>query len=135
MSTAISAQGITVARYNGASFDTIPNVVSFSGPGGSSTVIDVTNLSSTAKEKRVGLFDEGQLSLTMHYDPDDSVHSGLRQDRADAERVQFKITFTDNTPATWTFYGYVTGFSIDAGVDAVVNANVTIEIDGSITEA
>ena len=43
---------------------------------------------------------------------------------------------TDTAPAaTWTFYGYVTQFSVQGGVDAVVEASVTIEIDGDITEA
>jgi hypothetical protein len=37
--------------------------------------------------------------------------------------------------ATWTFYGYVTQFSVQGGVDAVVEASVTIEIDGDITES
>jgi hypothetical protein len=135
-STAITAQGITIARDNGEGFDTIPNVVSFQGPGGQASVIDVTNLSSTAKEKRVGLRDEGQLSLSMHYDPDDEVHQYLRADRAENARRQFQITFTDSSPeTTWTFYGYVTQFSVQGGVDAVVEASVTIEIDGDITEA
>lgn len=135
-STAISAQGITIARDNGSGFDTIPNVVSFQGPGGQASVIDVTNLSSTAKEKRVGLRDEGQLSLSLHYDPDNDIQQGLRTDRADRTRQRFKITFTDTSPATtWTFYGYVTQFSVQGGVDAVVEASVTIEIDGDITEA
>jgi len=65
-STAITAQGITIARFGTTTFETIPNVVSFQGPGGQASVIDVTNLASTAKEKRVGLRDEGQLSLSLH---------------------------------------------------------------------
>lgn len=134
-STAITAQGITIARMGASTYETIPNVVSFSGPGGSAQVIDVTNLSSTAKEKRMGLADEGSLTLTLHYDPDNTVHDGLRTDRANRTRAQFRITFTDPTPTTWTFYGYVTGFSVQGGVDAVVEAQVTIEIDGAITEA
>jgi hypothetical protein len=134
-STAITAQGITIARFGASAFETIPNVVSFQGPGGQASVIDVTNLSSTSKEKRVGLRDEGQLSLSLHFNPDDTVHQGLRTDRANRTRRQFKITFTDATPATWTFYGYVTQFSVQGGVDAVVEASVTIEIDGDITEA
>jgi hypothetical protein len=117
-------------------------VVSFQGPGGQASVIDVTNLTSTAKEKRVGLRDEGQLSLSLHFDPDDTVHLGLRLDRSNRARRQYKITFTDTAPAatpaatwtTWTFYGYVTQFSVQGGVDAVVEASVTIEIDGDITE-
>ena len=134
-STAITEQGIAIARFGTTAFETIPNVVSFQGPGGQAAVIDVTNLASTAKEKRVGLRDEGQLSLTLHYNPDDLVHQGLRTDRANRVRRQFKITFTDTNPATWTFYGYVTHFSVQGGVDAVVQASVTIEIDGDITEA
>ncbi len=94
-STAITAQGIAIARFGTTAFETIPNVVSFQGPGGQAAVIDVTNLASTAKEKRVGLRDEGQLSLTLHYNPDDLVHQGLRTDRANRVRRQFKITFTD----------------------------------------
>jgi hypothetical protein len=135
-STAITAQGITISRFGTTTFEVIPNVVSFQGPGGQAAVIDVTNLASTAKEKRVGLRDEGQLSLTLHFNPDDLVHQGLRTDRANRVRRQFKITFTDTTPsATWSFYGYVTQFSVQGGVDAVVEASVTIEIDGDITEA
>jgi Lambda phage tail tube protein, TTP len=134
-STAITAQGITIARFNTTTFETVPNVVSFQGPGGQTAVIDVTNLGSTSKEKRVGLRDEGQLTMTMHYNPDDTVHQGLRADRANRVRRQFKLTFTDSNPATWTFYGYVTHFSVQGGVDAVVQASVTIEIDGDITEA
>ena len=141
-STAITAQGIIIASFGDTAFETIPNVVSFQGPGGQASVIDVTNLTSTAKEKRVGLRDEGQLSLSLHFDPDDTVHLGLRLDRSNRARRQYKITFTDTAPAatpaatwtTWTFYGYVTQFSVQGGVDAVVEASVTIEIDGDITE-
>lgn len=134
-STAIIAQGITIARMGITAFETIPNVVSFQGPGGQAQVIDVTNLSSTAKEKRMGLRDEGSLSLSLHFDPDNAVHDGLRSDRANRTRQQFRITFTDTIPTVWTFYGYVTQFSVQGGVDAVVEASVTIEIDGDITEA
>lgn len=134
-SSAIAAQGIAIARFGATTFETIPNVVSFQGPGGQASVIDVTNLASTAKEKRMGLRDEGQLSLTLHFNPDDTVHQGLRTDRSNRTRRQFKITFTDATPVTWTFYGFVTQFSVQGGVDAVVESSVTIEIDGDITEA
>lgn len=133
-STAITAQGITIARMGSSAFEAIPNVVSFQGPGGQASVIDVTNLASTAKEKRVGLRDEGSLSLTLHFDPDNAVHQGLRNDRANRTRQAFRITFTDEDPTQWTLNGYVTQFSVQGGVDAVLEASVTIEIDGDITE-
>jgi hypothetical protein len=65
-SNAIESQGVELKRYNGASYDLIPEIKSFTGPGGSATVIDVTDLQSVAKEKRMGLPDEGQLQITSN---------------------------------------------------------------------
>lgn len=137
-SNAIEAQGITIARGTGTgpvTYTTIPEVKSFSGPGGSATVIDVTDLSSTAKEKRMGLADEGQLQLTINYIPDNAVHLALRADRASRAKVPFRISFTDSGDTTWSFDAFVTGFSVSGAVDGVVEAQVTLEITGAITEA
>jgi len=138
-SNAIEAQGIIIARGTGSgpiTYTTIPEIKSFTGPGGSASVIDVTDLSSAAKEKRMGLADEGQLQLTINYIPDNAVHVALRGDRAARSKVPFKITFTDSVPATvWTFEAFVTGFSVSGAVDGVVEAQVTLEITGAITEA
>ena len=137
-SNAIEAQGITIARGTGTgpvTYTTIPEVKSFSGPGGSATVIDVTDLSSTAKEKRMGLADEGQLQLTINYIPDNAVHLALRADRASRAKVPFRISFTDSGDTTWSFDAFVTGFNVSGAVDGVVEAQVTLEITGAITEA
>lgn len=137
-SNAIDAQGIVIARGSGTgspeTFATIPEVKTFNGPGGSASVIDVTSLQSTAKEKRMGLQDEGQLTFTINYVPGDTVHAGLRADRANMTQRNFKITFTDDPATVWTFAAYVTGFAISGSVDGVVEASVTLEITGSITE-
>jgi hypothetical protein len=135
-SNAIEAQGVIIARGVGTVYTTIPEIKSFSGPGGSATIIDVTDLQSTAKEKRMGLPDEGQLQFTINYIPDNAVHQGLRQDRMDRVERDFRITFTDNSPATtWTFSAFVSGFSVSGAVDNVVEAQVTLEITGAILEA
>lgn len=136
---AIDAQGIVISRGSGSgspeTFTAIPEVKSFNGPGGSASVIDVTDLASTAKEKRMGLQDEGQLSLTLNYIPDNAVHMGLRSDRANQTLRNFRIVFTDTGDTQWDFAGFVTGFTVSGGVDNVVEANVTIEISGAITES
>lgn len=137
-SNAIEAQGITIKRGTGSGpivYATIPEIKSFSGPGGSASVIDVTDLSSTAKEKRMGLADEGQLQLTINYIPDNTVHMALRADRASRAKTPFQILFTDVGLTTWSFNAYVTGFNVSGGVDGVVEAQVTLEITGAITEA
>lgn len=137
-SSALESQGMLIKRGDGASpevFTTIPEIKSFNGPGGAASIIDVTDLSSTAKEKRMGLRDEGQLSLTLNYLPDNTVHDGLRTDRANRTLRHFQMVFTDTSPkTTWSFSAYVTGLAISGGVDGVVEANVTLEISGSIVE-
>ena len=58
----ITSQGTTIGIGDAASreiFTTIPQVTSMSGPDGSATEINVTNLSSTAQEFILGLKDEG----------------------------------------------------------------------------
>ena len=137
MASAIESQGTTLAISVGASpssFTTIGNVVGFKGPGGSASVIDVTNLSSVAKEKLMGLPDEGQFTVDLNFDPDNATHQSLRTARANRTPCEFKITFTDAASATTAvFTGYVLGMEISAQVDSAVKASVTIEITGAVT--
>lgn len=135
---AIESQGVVLAYSVAGSpsaFSNIANVVGFQGPGGSASVIDVTNLSSVAKEKLMGLPDEGQFTLDLNLDPDDSSHQALRNARSARTRTEFKITLSDTTPSTAVFYGYVLGFQITGRVDDAVKAAVTIEIDGAVSWA
>lgn len=138
-SQALEAQGMELRIGNGASpevFTAISEISTFSGPGGAATIIDVTDLSSLAKEKRMGLADEGQLSFTINYIPNDTQHALLRTQRANRQETNFKLIFTDDSPSTtWSFAAFVTGFSVTAAVDGVVQANVTLEITGAISEA
>jgi predicted secreted protein len=138
-SNALEAQGMLIKIGNGASpqvFTTISEIKTFSGPTGSAAVIDVTDLSSTAKEKRMGLADEGQLSFTINYIPDNTQHTLLRTRRASRDETDFKMVFTDDSPSTtWSFSAFVTGFAVSGAVDNVVEANVTLEITGSITQS
>jgi hypothetical protein len=81
----------------------------------------------------MGLPDEGQFSIDINLDPDDASHIALRNARAARTRTEFKITFSDSTPATATFWGYVLGFAVSGAVDQQVKVAVTIEIDGPVT--
>lgn len=138
MPSAIESQGIVLSCTVGSPTGTmtpIANVTGFSGPGGSASVIDITNLSSTAKEKLMGLPDEGQLTIDINYDPDNASHIALRNARKTRTRTEFKITLTDATATVLTFWGYVLGFAITAGVDQALKASITVEIDGAVAEA
>lgn len=136
MPTSIETQGTTLHYSTTTSPTTwalVGNIVDFSGPGGQASVIDVSNLDSTFREKRMGLPDEGQFTLNVNLDPDNTAHIALKNNRAARTRTEFKITLTDSTPTILQFQGYILGFVLTGGVDAVVKAAITIEIDGPVT--
>lgn len=135
---ALEAQGTVLKIGDGGSpteiFTSIPEIKTFTGPGGSASVIDVTDLLSTAKEKRMGLRDEGQLSFTINYIPDNAQHAQLRADRAARTLRNFQLIFTDAGATQWNFSAYITAFSVSGAVDGTIEGNVTLEISGAITE-
>ena len=138
MSEAIKSQGIEVKRGDGQaseSFTLIGEVVSIDGPGGQAQVIDVTHLKSTAKEKLMGLADEGQVSLGLNLVPGNAQQTGLRTDRDNQTLRNFQIVLTDSGTTTLSFAAFVLGFSISASVDAKVDASVTLEVSGAVTWA
>lgn len=134
-SSAIETQGMAIKVSSGSPsvFTLISDVTDFSGPSGSANVIDVSDLQSTAREKKQGLSDSGQFAFNMNYIPNDTQHALLQSAWASRTRLEFQMEFTDSPTTTWTFYGYVNGFNISGAVDDVVKAAVTVEIDGDIT--
>lgn len=137
-SSALSSQGmlIAISEASPTSFSTIPEVRSIGGPSGSATILDATDLSSTAMEFKTGLKDEGEISLEINYIPDNTIHARLRSYFSASTTASFRITFTDTAPATtWTFNGIVSGFAVTGGVNAILSATVTIKVTGAITEA
>jgi len=114
----------------------VGEITDFSGPGGQAAVIDVTNLNSTAKEKLVGLRDEGQLSLSLNLSFSDTAQGTIRTDRANRTKRKVVIKFNDSTvDLTRTkalFDAYCLGFSVSGAVDNKVSANAVIEITGPV---
>jgi hypothetical protein len=111
----------------------IGQITDFSGPGGAAAIIDVTSLQSTAKEKLVGLRDEGQLSLTMSYSATDVGQIAFVADRAARTKRRFLLKFTSvGNPSSYGvgFKGYPMQFSISGAVDNKITANGVIEITG-----
>lgn len=133
------AQGTVISYSDGGSpsaFTAIGRVIGFNGPGGSATPIDVSDLDSMAKEKRMGLPDEGQITMDLNYEPDNATHQAMRTARRNRTRLEFKITYTDTAPNTVdAFFGYVTGFQIQGAVDQVLKGSMTVEIDGPVSSS
>lgn len=111
----------------------IGEVTDWDGPGGSATMYETTHLQSTAKEKKIGLMDEGQLTLSINWEPTDTGQRAARDARAARTEKSFRLTYTDNSTAT--FNGYVMGMSSSGGVDNKVSGSITIEISGPVEYA
>lgn len=136
-SNALDSQGMVLQYGSAASpivWTTVPEISELSGPGGQAAEIDVTDLSSTAKEFRQGLQDEGQISVSLNWIPANTVHSNLRTNRANQTLTNFQIIFTDSPQTIWRFTAYVLGLEISNSVDDVTKATVTLRVSGSITE-
>jgi len=133
---AIEAQGTRFFWSTSTSRSTvnaIGDIVGFNGPGGSAAVIDITSLLSTAKEKLVGLNDEGQLTLDLNFDRSDTGQSLMMTDRAARNLRRACIKFNDTSTTEAHFLCYCLGFSISGAVDDKVTANAVTEIIGPIT--
>lgn len=136
---ALESQGTTLAIGDGGgpeTFNNITRVVSVSGLGnGSSTEIDITDLSSSGKEFLLGLKDEGEITLTLNLDTSDTYQTQLRTARDNRTLTNFQLTLTDSGPTVISFAAYVKTFGIDVGVDDKVPLNVALRISGEATWA
>jgi hypothetical protein len=136
-SNALESQGMTlaIALAGSPSFQVIPDLKDLQFRTGSAAVIDTTDLSSTAKEKRMGLADEGQCTFTLMIRPKESTHAELIAAKADRQARSFRVTLTDGpAPTTYQFSGFVLSVPIGGTVDAVIESSVTIEITGAVVE-
>lgn len=128
---ALETQGVTFT-WNA---NTVGEITDFTGPGGAANVIDATHLGSTAREKIMGIADEGQFSFELNYVPTDAGQSALEADRLTRTRRACVLTLTDSPATTKSFNAYCLEFSISGGVDDKISASVTLEIDGAVTTA
>lgn len=137
---ALESQGMTLAidltpATSPVTYTTIPDCKDINFRTGSATVIDVTDLSSLAKQKRMGLQDEGQLTFTLNFIPKQVTHAELLAAKADRLARNFRVTLTDASPVTrYDFKGFVLSVPLSGAVDGVLESSVTVEITGLVDE-
>lgn len=133
----ISSQGITVGYGDGASpevFTTIANVTGVDGPSKENPEIDVTDLSSTAKEFIPGLVDNGEITLNLNFDVSNTTHDAVLDDLDAGTSRNYKITFANVSPSiAWTFNAFPRSFPVTAGVDQAATGTLTLRINGAVT--
>lgn len=108
-------------------------VTDFDGPGGSASVIDTTSLDSVAKEKLVGLPDEGQITFSLNFVPGNRGQVAFRQARRSRAETGFALVFSDTAATVARFQGFAMEWSVSGAVDDKVSASATIEITGAVS--
>ena len=132
----IWSSGTAALTTNSDSTGSVGEVKNISGPTGNAAVIDITNLDSTAKDKMMGLPDEGQVSVELNFAYSTSLNDKVKDiiaDRKARSKKKWGILFSDASSSLAQADGYVTGFGVTGSVDNILTANITVEIDGPIT--
>lgn len=128
---------VKIKDKTGSTFKKVNGFKSFSGIYGSApSVQDVTDFDSVAKEKLLGLPDEGQISLGFLFIPTDAGQVELISARGTRELRNITIALSDKVGSkTYTFNAFVLTASPSGAVDTVMEMEVTLEVSGAITES
>lgn len=109
----------------------VGELTGFSGPSMSAGVIDVTNLQSTAKEKMIGLYDGGQISLNVNWVATNDGQIKLRESLVKRTKGSLLIQLSTATTAQKiNLEGYVIGMNVNGAVDNVLKGDFSIAITG-----
>ena len=109
----------------------IVGVKTWGGFGGISPVIDVSDLQSTAREKRIGLRDAGEVTLGINYNPSTSITNAVPAMEADAatrtlRKFAVKWSTIDANGLGKKMNAYCGGLTIDGAEDDVVKGSLQI---------
>jgi len=120
-----------------ASYTTIGQVRSISGPSTTATIQDVTTHSTSGNwmERLAVLIDPGTLSFPMNYDSSDSTHQfavGLWTLMTGLTQRLFRTTFPASI-GRLDYSALVAGHGFDVPVDNVLAANIELSIFGAIS--
>ncbi len=116
----------------------IPGITNISGVNFAKAEIDITNMSSTAKEyKAAALSDPGTLTFDLQFAPANVIHNDIVQKSATQATTTdiFKLRFSDGT--NWRFTGSFLTFNITAADPAagVLTAQGSIRLTGAVVFA
>jgi hypothetical protein len=133
----INTIGLTItagsATATPGNWATIGNMKTVSGFDGKPSEIDVTNLSSTAKEFVTGLIDFGNLQIEVDQDNADQGQLKVNVAFQGSLVKNYKLTLPNTNSAT--FAAFVTQFTTSLGVDQVVKRQIGLRITGPVTWA
>ena len=100
--------------------------------GGAAAEIDTTTICSTAKEFRLGLQDNGTMSVNGHWVQGHPAHEVIKAAAADKLSRGIQVVFSDGSE--FRCLAFVQQRSWSAAVDGVVTASYTFRLTGATVE-
>ena len=131
MSDAIFGKGTLLQVDSGGGYTTVAEVRSISGPGGEAEEVDVTNHDSPGRTREFvqGLIDQGEISATVNFQPDNATHADLLTKQSTGVTEPWRINWAQmTTPHALTFNGFVKTVSFESPVDDVLQGNISIRV-------
>ena len=144
LSNAVKAFGTFLKIGDGATptegFTTVSEVKSINGLKMSAKQEDVTSHSSTDPWRQFisTLIDGGTVAFGLNFIPTDATQdlsTGILRDFNNRTRRNFQLVFPDGGNTTWTFPANIQDFGVDAPVDGVLAASITLKVAGKPTLA
>lgn len=143
MPDGISAQGTIIARSpdpnwppsapigGSVSFTDIAELRDTTAPTLTRNPLETTTHNEQDDAYLVGIRRHGDLQFQVNFVPDNPTHdeaTGLQKAWFDGTRDIYRITYPSGNQ--WLFSGFVTAFNVNAPVDQVLTADVTIRPTG-----
>lgn len=122
---------IQVSTGSPTTYIAVANCKNVAFMDGSNNVVDVTHFLSAAKEKRIGLPDNGKVTFEVSTDFGDAGQAALIAAKNARTRMEVKIILPSGTTPNVTLFGYCVKYNVNTAVDAEVKSSVEIEVDGA----
>ncbi len=126
----------------GAVWTPVAQVRDISGPAVIADQIEASHRDSRARRYVAGMYDGGEISFDIVFDPDHASHDPTLADSmyayaASGETASFRLTFPGAGTATTTatFAAFVSNFEITSPLEDALTASLTAKVSGAVTWA
>lgn len=120
----------------GEVFTTLGQVISFRGPSRRRETVDSSDHDTQGfREFLATLIDSGEVSGTVHYDPDLATHEQMEDDFNAGTLRNFQVDYSGKgiTLGPAAFAAIVTQWEADHPSDGKLTADFTLKVSGAVT--
>lgn len=127
---------ISLDPAGATTFVVVDLVINAAPPKRERDLVDFTTLDATLQVYEPGIEKHSSYTIEFVYDPDDTNQTTMYTLFGSKAKANWKVTFTDTTPAVWTFLGFVSEVeTMPLEYNKPLMRRVTVQRTGAITVA